>query len=75
MKELDRNLPPELEAILNKDDNDERVEMVVEENNGVETASPREAPQSSVASVKKQETLKVFRHWIQLSTVLYSCKL
>ncbi|KAI5678344.1 hypothetical protein M9H77_09294 [Catharanthus roseus] len=58
MKELDRNLPPELEAILNKDDNDERVEMVVEENNGVETASPREAPQSSVASVKKQETLK-----------------
>ncbi|KAI5663657.1 hypothetical protein M9H77_22980 [Catharanthus roseus] len=70
MKELDRNLPPELEAILNKDTSEERVEMAVEENNGVETGSPREAPHSSVVSVEKQETLKLFRYWIQLSIFL-----
>lgn len=55
MKELDVNLPPKFEDVLNENKSDERVEMQMEEHN-VKACSFRE---SCVASIEKPEMQKV----------------
>lgn len=56
MKELDVNLPPNFEDILNENKSDEREEMQMEEQNVTKAASFREA---RVESVEKSEMQKV----------------
>lgn len=56
MKELDVNLPPKFEDILNENKSDERVEMQMEEHNVIKSCSFREP---CVESVEKTEMQKV----------------